>query len=128
MILQMDKSPAVDAYLAKLSDDKRPSMEAMREAVHIGAPDATETIAYGMPAVRSHGGQFLVSYDAYKRHYSLFPASEAVIAACGPELAPYLAGKGTIHFPADEPIPTGLVAQIVRVRMTENAAKAAKVK
>jgi uncharacterized protein YdhG (YjbR/CyaY superfamily) len=128
MILHMDKSPAVDAYLAKLPDDKRPSMEAMREAVHIGAPDATETIAYGMPAVRSHGGQFLVSYDAYKRHYSLFPASEAVIAACGPELAPYLAGKGTIHFPADEAIPTGLVAQIVRVRMTENAAKAAKVK
>jgi uncharacterized protein YdhG (YjbR/CyaY superfamily) len=124
MIRDMDKSPEVDAYLAKLPDDKRPSMEAMRDAVHAGAPDASETIAYGMPAVRSHGGQFLVSYDAYKRHYSIFPASDAVIAACGTDLAPYLAGKGTIRFPADEPIPTGLVTQIVRVRMTENAAKA----
>ena len=122
----MDRSPEVDAYLAKLPDDKRVAMEAMRDAVHVGAPGATETIAYGMPAVRSHGGQFLVSYDAYKRHYSIFPASEAVIAACGPELTPYLAGKGTIQVPADQPIPTGLVAQIVRVRMTENAAKAAR--
>src|SRR5262245_45931466 len=120
----MDRSPAVDAYNAALADDKRAPMEALRDAVHAGAADATETIAYGMPAVRSHGGQFLVSYDAFKRHYSLFPASDAVIAACGPELTPYLSGKGTIQFPADQPIPVGLVTQIVRVRMTENAAKA----
>lgn len=120
----MDRSPAVDAYIAGLAEDKRASMTALRDAIHAGAEDAIETIAYGMPAVRSHGGQFLVSYDAYTRHYSLFPASDAVVAACGAELTPYLAGKGTIQFPADRPIPTGLVTQIVRVRMTENAAKA----
>jgi uncharacterized protein YdhG (YjbR/CyaY superfamily) len=120
----MDKSPAVDRYLSSLSAERRPAMEALRAAVNVAAPDATETIAYGMPALRSHGGQFLVSYDAYKRHYSLFPASEAVIAAGGDELTPYLAGKGTIQFPADEPIPTDLVTRIVRARVEENAERA----
>ena len=120
----MDNSPAVDRYLSSLSADRRPAMEALRAAVNVAAPDATETIAYGMPALRSHGGQFLVSYDAYKRHYSLFPASEAVIAAGGDELTPYLAGKGTIQFPADEPIPTDLVTRIVRARVEENAERA----
>ncbi|HYH93107.1 MAG TPA: DUF1801 domain-containing protein [Candidatus Saccharimonadales bacterium] len=113
---------SVDAYLATLSDDRRAGLEMIRAAVLAGAPGATETIAYSMPAVRSHGGQFLVSYDAYKAHYSLFPASEAVMEACGDELTPYLSGKGTIRFPADRPIPTDLVTKIVAVRFAENAA------
>jgi uncharacterized protein YdhG (YjbR/CyaY superfamily) len=114
----------VDAYLAALPDDRRYAMESLRQAIHAGAPEATETIAYKMPAFRSHGGQFLVSFDAYKRHYSLFPASEAVIDACGEELAPYLAGRGTIRFPADRPIPTGLVTRVAQVRFAENGGRA----
>jgi uncharacterized protein YdhG (YjbR/CyaY superfamily) len=113
----------VDEYLASLPADRRAAMEALRQAIRSGAPEATETIAYRMPAYRSHGGQFLVSFDAYRRHYSLFPATDAVVDALGAELAPYLAGKGTIRFPADQPIPRALVTRIVEVRFAENAAR-----
>jgi uncharacterized protein YdhG (YjbR/CyaY superfamily) len=116
----------VDEYLAALPDERRAAMKELRQAARAAAPEATETIAYGMPALRSHGGQFLVSYDSYKHHYSLFPASDAVVEACGAELEPYLAGKGTIRFPADEPIPTALVSKIVKVRVEENAARAGR--
>lgn len=112
----------VDEYMAVLAPDRRAPMQAFRKAVNAGAPEATETIAYGMPALRSHGGKFLVSYDAYKAHYSLFPASDAVVAALGRELEPYLAGKGTIRFPGKRPIPLDLVTRIVRIRFAENAA------
>ncbi len=112
----------VDEYLATLSDERRRAMTELRKAINAAAPDATETIAYKMPAMRSHGGQFLVSYDAYKSHYSLFPASDAVIEGLGEELTPYLAGKGTIRFPASRPIPTKLVRKIVEIRVKENAA------
>jgi uncharacterized protein YdhG (YjbR/CyaY superfamily) len=97
-------------------------MERMRQAIKSAAPDATELISYNMPAFKSHGGQFLVSYAAFKRHYSLFPASEAVIEAAGEDLTPYLSGKGTIRFPADDPIPVSLVERIVKTRLEENAA------
>jgi uncharacterized protein YdhG (YjbR/CyaY superfamily) len=119
----MNEAVTVDAYLAMLPDDRRPAMTVLRETINAAAPEATETIAYGMPALRSHGGQFLVSYDAYKRHYSLFPASDAVIEALGDELTPYLAGKGTIRFPADRPMPVSIVRRIVEVRVRENAAR-----
>jgi uncharacterized protein YdhG (YjbR/CyaY superfamily) len=112
----------VEEYMATLPEERRGAMEDLRRAINAGAPEATETIAYKMPALRSHGGQFLVSYDAYKRHYSLFPASEAVIEELGEEVAPYLAGSGTIRFPADRPIPTDLVTKIVKIRFAENAA------
>ena len=112
----------VDEYLATLAEDRRVAMEAVRAAIKAGAPEADESIAYNMPAFRSHGGQFLVSYDAYKNHYSLFPASDPVVETLGEALTPYLAGKGTIRFPASKPIPTGLVTEIARIRFNENAA------
>ena len=114
----------IDDYLAALPEERRGPMEELRRTIRAAAPEATETIAYKMPALRSHGGQFLVSYDAYKHHYSLFPASGTVVDALGAELAPYLSGKGTIRFPADKPIPTGLVSRIVKIRLEENAANA----
>ncbi len=112
----------VEDYLATLPEERRTGVETMRATIRAAAPEAVETIAYLMPAFRSHGGQFLVSYAAYKKHYSLFPASEEVVAALGDELTPYLAGKGTIQFPADQPIPTETLTRIVEVRIAENAA------
>jgi uncharacterized protein YdhG (YjbR/CyaY superfamily) len=118
----MAGATTVDEYLADLPAERRTAMELLRSTIKATVPEAIEVISYKMPAFRSHGGQFLVSYDAYKAHYSLFPASEAVVEACGEELTPYLSGKGTIRFPADRPIPVALVRRILEVRWTENAA------
>ncbi len=113
----------VEEYFAALPDDRRGAMDELRAAIRAAVPEAIETISYQMPTFKTHG-QFLVSYAAFKNHYSLFPASEAVVAACGEELTPYLAGKGTIQFPAAKPIPITLVTKIIKVRFAENAARA----
>jgi len=114
---------SVDEYVAGLPPERRPPIEALRSAIRAAAPDAVEVIAYQMPAFRSHGGQFLVSFAAYKRHYSLFPASERVVEELGDEIAPFLAGKGTIRFPADRPLPLGLVGKVAAIRWDENATR-----
>ena len=68
----MTTPKTVEEYLATLAGDRRAAVETLRQTIREAAPEATETIAYSMPAFRSHGGQFLVSYAAYKNHYSLF--------------------------------------------------------
>lgn len=118
----MPTPASVDDYLTSLTEAQRTSVQALRDTIAAAAPMAIETIAYQMPAFRSHGGRFLVSFAAYSKHCSLFPASDAVIAALGDELTPYLAGKGTIRFPADRPIPLETVRRIIEVRVAENAA------
>ena len=118
----MAPATTVEEYLETLTGDRRAAVEILRRTIREAAPEAIETIAYSMPAFRSHGGQFLVSYAAHKNHYSLFPASGAVVEVLGDELTPYLAGKGTIQFPARSPIPVDLVRKIVAVRVRENAA------
>ncbi|HET7169640.1 MAG TPA: DUF1801 domain-containing protein [Candidatus Limnocylindrales bacterium] len=122
----MPAPATVDAYIAALPDDRREAVRQLRRTIADAAPEAVESIAYAMPAFRSHGRQFLVSFAAFKRHYSLFPASGAVVDALGDEIAPYLAGRGTIRFPADQPLPLDLVARIVEIRLAENAASERK--
>jgi uncharacterized protein YdhG (YjbR/CyaY superfamily) len=46
-----------------------------------------------------------------------------MIEALGDRLTPFLAGKGTIRFPADKPLPLDLVTEIVKIRVAENDAE-----
>jgi uncharacterized protein YdhG (YjbR/CyaY superfamily) len=114
----------VDEYMAQLPDDRRAVMEQLRSTIRSAAPDASEAISYNMPAFRL-AGRFLVSYEAFKRHYSLFPWSDGMVEELGEEMKPYAVGKGTIRFPADQPIPLDLVARIVAIRNREVAQEAA---
>ena len=52
----MERAQAVDRYIASQSDDRRAAMETLRDTINAAAPDATETIAYGMPALRGKSG------------------------------------------------------------------------
>jgi uncharacterized protein YdhG (YjbR/CyaY superfamily) len=116
-----DKPTTVAAYLASVAEDRRAGVEDLRRTIAAAAPDAVEGIAYDMPAYRLEG-RFMCSFGAYKRHYSLFPASQAVIDTLGDEVAPYVKGRGTLQFPADRPLPLDLVARIVTIRREETAA------
>jgi uncharacterized protein YdhG (YjbR/CyaY superfamily) len=113
----------VDEYMAQLPDDRRAVMEELRRTIRAAAPDATEVISYNMPTFRLDG-RFLVSYEAFKRHYSLFPWSDAMVEELGEEMRPYAIGKGTIRFPADDPIPLELVTRIIEIRNREVAQEA----
>ena len=120
----MAKYQDVDEYMGQLPDDRRAVMEQLRSTIRSAAPDASEAISYNMPAFRL-GGRFLVSYEAFKHHYSLFPWSDDMVEELGEEMKPYAVGKGTIRFPADRPIPLELVARIVAIRNREVARESA---
>ncbi|MCY7417131.1 MAG: DUF1801 domain-containing protein [Chloroflexi bacterium] len=122
----MAKVATVDEYIRAVPGARRAEFQQMRAAINAAVPYAVEVIAYDMPALRADG-HFPVSYAAFKAHTSLFPASEAVVAALGEELAPYLAAKGTIRFPAKAPLPLLLITRIIRTRVREEReARAAK--
>jgi uncharacterized protein YdhG (YjbR/CyaY superfamily) len=118
----MPEPTTVEEYLAGVPEESRSALEQLRETIKSAASDATETISYQMPAFRAHG-RLLVSYAAFKDHCSLFPMSKKVIEENADDLKPYFAGKGTLRFRADEPIPEALVRKIVEARLEENAAR-----
>lgn len=117
-----DGKRAVDEYIDGLPEDRRKTMNDLRQALVDAAPQATETIAYKMPALRLDGA-FFMSYDAYKNHYSLFPYTERMQQMLGDEIAPYLAGKGTLRFKAGELLPLDLITRIVKIRLEDFRAR-----
>ena len=51
----MTNIQTIDAYIQSCPDDIRALLQRVREAVLEVAPDAEETIAYGMPSFKING-------------------------------------------------------------------------
>jgi uncharacterized protein YdhG (YjbR/CyaY superfamily) len=113
----------VDEYLANVPADMRASLQHLRDTIRAAAPEAEEVISYQMPAFRLHG--MLVYYAAFSDHCSFFVGSPAARRKFAAELKPFAAGKGTVHFTPERPLPAGLVTRIVKARVSENKARVA---
>jgi uncharacterized protein YdhG (YjbR/CyaY superfamily) len=115
------RSPDVDAVLAALPEAERAALEALRRVIAAAAPEAVETISYGVPAFK-YRGRPLVSFAAAKSHLSLFVQSPGVMEAHRDEVVGFDTSKGTIRFSPARPIPEELVTKLVRARMAETDA------
>jgi uncharacterized protein YdhG (YjbR/CyaY superfamily) len=119
---KMKKYDSVDGYLADLPPEARVSLEKIRAAVAAAAPEATESMAYGMPGFYLDGHP-LVYFAAFKKHCSFFPASYEVMERFANELGRFDVQKGTIRFPIGKPLPATLIKKIVKARIKENDAR-----
>jgi len=113
------KPQTIDEYLSRVSDDKRAALDNLRRAIRSVAPRAEECISYGVPGFRLDG-KLLVSFGAAKTHCSFYPGARPV-RIHRDELEGYELSKGTIRFPANEPLPANLVRKLVRTRVAEKA-------
>jgi uncharacterized protein YdhG (YjbR/CyaY superfamily) len=118
MSMQRTTAKDIDGYLAGLPAEARAALEKVRRAIQAAAPQAVESISYGMPAYK-YRGKALAYFSAFTKHCSFFPASTAVIDAHRDELAKYSLSKGTIRFPTDRPLSATLVRKLVKARMAE---------
>lgn len=107
----------IDAYIHSFDGEVKNRLITIREIVKKVAPNAEETIKYGMPTILLNG--HLVYFAAYKQHIAVYPATTAMIKA-HKELKKYKTGKGTFQFHLDEPLPIDLIRTIVHFRAKEN--------
>ena len=112
----MTTDSRVDAYLNALPDDQRRLLADVRARVQALAPDAVELISYDMPAFKL-AGQFLLSYAAWKRHCSIYAPGEHLLAKYAAELAGHGRTKGSLHFSAERPLPSGFLEDFVLDRV-----------
>jgi uncharacterized protein YdhG (YjbR/CyaY superfamily) len=113
----------IDEYIAGFPEDIQVILQKIRLTIREAAPDAVEVISYQMPTFKL--GRNLVHFAAHKAHIGFYPAPSG-IEEFEQKLAPYIAGKGTVRFPLDQPIPYDLIREIVVFRVKENLARAKK--
>ncbi len=108
---------SIDEYIASFPEDIQTLLETMRATIRSAAPDAEETISYGMPTFRLKGN--LVHFAACKKHIGFYPVPSG-IEAFKQELAAYKGAKGSVQFPLNQPLPLDLISRIVTFRVAEN--------
>ncbi len=116
----------VDEYIQEFENEVQERLIAVRKLVQETAPEAVESISYGMPAYKVNGKP-LVYFGGYKSHIGFY-ATPTGHKAFEKELSKYKQGKGSVQFPLDEPLPKKLIQEIVLFRLAENHDKYGKKK
>jgi uncharacterized protein YdhG (YjbR/CyaY superfamily) len=116
------KPTDIDGYISQFPADVQAVLQEVRETISHAAPEAKETISYQMPAFRQHG--ILVYFAAWKNHIGMYPPISGN-KTLEKAIARYAGPKGNRQFPLDEPMPFDLIERIVKLRVKQDAAKAA---
>ena len=111
----------IDEYIAGCPEDVRKILGKIRLTIRKAAPKAEEAISYQMPTFRLNGN--LVHFAAFQNHIGFYPTPSG-IEKFKDELSAYESAKGSVQFPLDQPIPYGLITEIVKFRVKENLEKA----
>jgi uncharacterized protein YdhG (YjbR/CyaY superfamily) len=111
----------VDEYIKDFSEDVQNILSEIRSTINEVAPNAEESISYGIPAYKTNRKP-LVYFAAFKNHIGFY-ATPSGHTAFEKELAKYKQGKGSVQFPIDKPMPLKLIAKIVAYRVKLNSKK-----
>jgi uncharacterized protein YdhG (YjbR/CyaY superfamily) len=114
---------SVEDYLAAQPDDVARVLKIVRSTIRKAIPKAEESVTYKIPTYKLDGVA-VIFFAAWKKHWSLYPATTLVTTTCKRGLAPYEVQKGTIKFPYDAKPPATLIAKIAKLRASEVSAKA----
>lgn len=115
---------STDEYIASFPKEVQQLMEQVRSTIKLAAPEAEETMSYGMPAYKTNG-KSLVYFAAFKNHIGFY-ATPTGHTEFSEELSKYKQGKGSVQFPINKPIPLELISRIVKFRVVENLIKRIK--
>ena len=113
----MQKIDNIEKYISNFPKDVQILLESIRETIQKSAPNAEETIKYGIPTFVLNGN--LVHFGGYKNHIGFYPTPSG-IEAFKKELSMYKNAKGSVRFPIDKPLPLHLISKIVKFRIKEN--------
>jgi uncharacterized protein YdhG (YjbR/CyaY superfamily) len=111
----------MDEHIANSPKEVQAILKKIRTTIKRAAPDAEETINYGIPTFTLKGN--LVHFAGFKSHIGFYPTPSG-IEKFKKELSVYEGAKGSVKFPLDKPIPYGLIEKIVIFRVKENLEKA----
>jgi uncharacterized protein YdhG (YjbR/CyaY superfamily) len=115
--MRTTKADNVDDYIAEFPKATQQLLKEVRKTIVAAAPQAEESISYGMPGYKLYGKP-LIYFGGYEKHIGLY-ATPSGHAAFDKELSKYKQGKGSVQLPIDEKLPLALIKQIVKFRVQE---------
>ncbi|WP_113654824.1 iron chaperone [Pedobacter namyangjuensis] len=117
----METIKTISNYIKSFPEETQILLNQIYHTIKKVAPDATESISYGIPAFKLNGKP-LVYFAGLKNHIGFY-ATPTGHEAFVNELSKYKQGKGSVQFPLKEAMPLELIARITKFRVDENLKK-----
>lgn len=111
-----EHSNQVDDYIDKFSDEIKPRLLIMRELIKKTAPEATESISYGLVGYK-YRNKPLVYFGGFSHHIGFY-ATPNGHEKFKKDFARYKQGKGSVQLPLKEPLPLDLVKRVIEYRLS----------
>jgi uncharacterized protein YdhG (YjbR/CyaY superfamily) len=107
----------VEVYLEEFEGEVKERLIRVRALIKEAAPEAVESISYGMPAYKAFGKP-MVYFAGQTKHLGFYatPSGHEAFAA---ELDQYKQGKGSVQFPYNQPLPEDLISRMTRFKWNE---------
>lgn len=112
---------AIDQYILQFPEEVQNILNKIRKLIKENAPEAEETMAYGIPAYKTNNKP-LVYFAAFKKHIGFY-ATPPVHRQFKKELSAFKKGKGSVQFPLNKAIPYLLIEAMVKYSLEENRLK-----
>jgi len=109
---------SVEDYLTSLESPKQETLRSVLEGIQLDYPTAELKIAWNVPQVQI-SGKYVFGVSSARKHLSLAPWSDAVMADFAQRLTGYETTKGLIRIPVDWNVDHELIRDLIRARLDE---------
>lgn len=113
--MKMQPYTNIDDYIANFPEETQAILQKIRKMANDIITNGEETISYGIPTIKVNG-KYVVYFAGYENHVSLHPlpsGSEEFTK----KIEPYVAGKGTMKFMLNKPIPYDIIEEIIKANL-----------
>jgi len=121
----MKQAENVDDYIVATPKDMQPKLKHIRSAIREVAPDAIESISYGMPFYSYKGEEGfkgrLVYFGLLKSSIALYMRPQDLEPYMN-EVEEYMSTKSALQFPLNQAPPVQLIKKLVREAMKRHYA------
>jgi uncharacterized protein YdhG (YjbR/CyaY superfamily) len=120
---------SVDQYIRAAPVETQAVLKKVRSTIQVAAPDAEESMSYGMPFY-SYRGE--VGVERRLCYFGLHQASVALflrpkdLDPHADQIAPFRTSKSGLRFPLDQPIPRALIKKLLLDAVRRHRKGAAK--
>ena len=114
----MKQFKTVDEYINSFPKETRLILQKLMEMVKEEIPKGEETISYNIPTFKLNG-KYVVYFAAWTNHISIYPLPHGT-DELRREMSRFIAGKGTLKFKLNKPVPYPFIRKIVKLLVEEN--------
>ena len=113
---QRPLAESVDDYISQYPPAVQKTLNELRALIKSIAPESVESVTYAIPTYKVNGER-MVYFAGFEKHIGIYPLPDNPDAELASDIAPFVAGKGTLRFALDKPLPTELIKRVVRSRL-----------